>query len=45
MIQPVETAVPRNVTAASDSTPIQAKHAATSTINTFNGFNETFNIH
>ena len=42
--QPIETATPRIVTATSDRLPIQAKPATTSTTNTFEGFNETFNI-
>ncbi len=44
MIQPVATAMPNNTTAASVSTPIQAKLEATSRISNLKGFNETFNI-
>lgn len=43
-IQPVVTAMPNQATAASVSTPIQAKLEATSTISNLEGFNETFNI-
>ena len=44
MIQPVVTAMPNQATAASVSTPIQAKLEATSRISNLKGFNETFNI-
>ena len=44
IIQPVETAMPNQATAASVSTQIQAKLEATSTISNLEGFNETFNI-
>ncbi len=43
-IQPVVTAMPNQATAASVSTPIQAKLEVTSTISNLEGFNETFNI-
>ncbi len=43
MIQPMETAAPRNVTTASDRALIQAKQVAIRTIRTLEGFAETFN--